>query len=445
MQSQEQTIDYVSRDFINPPIMISKNKKMIDVIEKLTEMGISRLIVHDSGKPIGIITTKDWAHIFLKTRNTINHYDIELTEIMHNIIYVDSMTTIKDCAKIFLAKGVSSLAIKHEGGHIDGIFTKTDMMRFFSTNYSDDSKVSEYMTKDVVFTHQEEPLYKVIRKMLNHRIPRIVVTTDDNSLKIITMGDFFRAAFGIDHLSNVEERALKLEKMRENVNNKLLIGNKTLAKDIMSRKSFITVNSSDSLKSACKIMLSEYVDAVGVIDNNQKLCGILSKTDIICAILSQTKKGHTVKQIELKKSAKTKTTLKLLVVDDSIFSLNVYKDVFEKRGHEVDLAIDGSACLDRYNFEMIKNSFISNKPPYDMVILDYEMPGLKVDVIAQRILNINPNQKIIIISSWEIEKMQKEFSSLADYVKIVEKGTPLEAIISKFERCYGSQRPKLSN
>ncbi|MBA4718862.1 MAG: CBS domain-containing protein [Nitrosopumilus sp.] len=60
MQSQEQTIDYVSRDFINPPIMISKNKKMVDVIEKLTEMGISRLIVHDSRKPIGIITTKDW-------------------------------------------------------------------------------------------------------------------------------------------------------------------------------------------------------------------------------------------------------------------------------------------------------------------------------------------------------------------------------------------------
>ena len=70
MLQKEQAVDYVSRDFINPPIMISKNKKMIDVIEKLTEMDISRLIVHDSGKPIGIISTKDWIHIFLNNRGT---------------------------------------------------------------------------------------------------------------------------------------------------------------------------------------------------------------------------------------------------------------------------------------------------------------------------------------------------------------------------------------
>ena len=237
MSQKEQAVDFVSRDFINPPIMISKNKKMIDVIEKLTEMDISRLIVHDSGKPIGIISTKDWIHIFLNNQNILNEDSIELTDIMHKIVYVDSMTSIKDCAKILLAKRISSLAIQ-KNNHIEGIFTKTDLIRFFASNYGDESKVSEYMTTDVISVTSDEPLYKVIRKMLDYKIPRIVVTTDD-SFKIITMGDFFRAAYGVNQDDHVEERVSKLEKIRENLHSRLMIGDNNIAKDIMSKNNLI--------------------------------------------------------------------------------------------------------------------------------------------------------------------------------------------------------------
>jgi len=432
MLQKEQAVDYVSRDFVNPPIMISKNKKMIDVIEKLTEMDISRLIVHDSGKPIGIISTKDWIHIFLNNQNPLNEDCIELTNIMHKIVYVDSMTSIKDCAKILLAKRISSLAIR-ENNHIEGIFTKTDLIRFFASNYGDESKVSEYMTKDVVSVTQDEPLYKVIRKMLDYKIPRIVVTTDDDSLKIITMGDFFRAAYGVKLDDNVEERTSKLEKIRENLHSRLMIGDKNISKDIMSKNNLIIVNSSDSLKSACNIMQSNHIDAVGVIDEKQKLCGILSKTDIMCAILSQKTQKHTISEIELKKSPKIKKFLNVLVVDDSNFSLNMYVDIFKNRGHKIETARNGLECIDAYNFKMIENQN-SNDLPFDVVILDYEMPGLKGNEVARRILNINPKQKITIISSWEIEKMQEEFSKLADYVELIEKGTPLEAIVSGLEK-----------
>lgn len=431
MLPQEQITDYVARDFINPPIMISKDKEIVDVIEKLTEMGISRLIVHDSGKPIGIITTKDWSYIFINTQNVQNNYHVSLTDIMNNIVYVDPMMSIKNCAKILLSKGISSLSVKKDG-HIDGIFTKTDLVKFFADNYNDDIKVSDYMTKDVVSVHQDESVYKVIKKMLDHIIPRIVVTTDSDTVRIITMGDFFRASFGMRDTNNVEESTSKLEKIRENVNN-VLIGNKTLAKDIMSKSNLITVNSSDSLNLACKTMLDKYVDAVGVIDKNQKLCGILTKTDVVCAILSREKTSSSIQQMELKKSTKTKNILEVLVVDDSKFSLSIYKDFIQKRGHKVDIAENGSDCLETYNVKMIETSARTNKSPYDMVILDYDMPGLKGNAVAQRILNLNPNQKITIISSFEIEEMQKEFSALADFVEIIEKGTPVEAIISQIE------------
>lgn len=142
---------------------------------------------------------------------------------------------------------------------------------------------------------------------------------------------------------------------------------------------------------------------------------------------------HTISEIELTKSPKIKKSLNVLVVDDSIFSLNMYMDIFQNRGHKIETARNGLECLDAYNFKIITNQN-STDLPFDVVILDYEMPGLKGNEVARRILNINPKQKITIISSWEIEKIQEEFSKLADYVELIEKGTPLEAIVSSLEK-----------
>ena len=125
--------------------------------------------------------------------------------------------------------------------------------------------------------------------------------------------------------------------------------------------------------------------------------------------------------------------MKILIVDDSGFSLNVCKDAFQKHGHDVDVAVNGSDCLDMYNFEMIRHSTSSNKTPYDVVILDYNMPGQKGDEIARKILEINYMQKIMIMSSWDAGKIQNKFSALADHVELIEKGTPLEEIISSLE------------
>ena len=102
---------YCARDFVNSPIMISKDSQMIDVIEKLTELGISRLIVHDLGKPIGIVTTKDWVMLLLSGIHGKSVYKVSLEEAMHEISYVELDTPVKECAKTMLLKGISSLVV----------------------------------------------------------------------------------------------------------------------------------------------------------------------------------------------------------------------------------------------------------------------------------------------------------------------------------------------
>ncbi|MDX1533275.1 MAG: CBS domain-containing protein, partial [Nitrosopumilaceae archaeon] len=273
---------YTAKDFANSPIMISKNSQMIDVIEKLTELGISRLVVHDMGKPIGIITTKDWVMLLLSNKNGEDPYKVPLTKAMHRIAQVKPDTPIRECVKTILLKGISSLVVM-ENDKMVGIFTKTDLIRHYSQNYSHDSFVSEYMRKKFASVRADEPVSKALEMMKKYRTPRLIVTDDAGKYcGIITMGDFFRSAFSINRVSSVEERLSILEKIRNQVTNESTTKN-TYIRDIMS-ETLISVKQSDSLDYACKIMLEKNIDSVVVMDSSSKPCGLLSKTDVMSAL-----------------------------------------------------------------------------------------------------------------------------------------------------------------
>ena len=65
---------------------------------------------------------------------------------MHDIEYVDETTLISKCASIMLAKRVSSLAVG-SGDHVDGIFTKTDLVKYYDLHLPiGHRKVNDYKT-----------------------------------------------------------------------------------------------------------------------------------------------------------------------------------------------------------------------------------------------------------------------------------------------------------
>ena len=150
------------------PISILKRSSISEVIKKLLEYNLSRLIVVDDGKSIGIITEKD-VGLFLFSETTRQGLDdIPITKIMKPILFVEESTSPQKSAKIMIEKGISSFTI---GSDIElkGIFTKTDLVKYYLSNVSDESKVVDYMTHDYVNTHTAAPLFKVVRKMLGKK------------------------------------------------------------------------------------------------------------------------------------------------------------------------------------------------------------------------------------------------------------------------------------
>jgi len=268
----------------NKPISILKNSTISDAIRMLLNTKISRLIVVDNGKHVGIITEKDIG-LFLFSETSVQGLDdIPITKIMKPIEFVDQGLNHKDSAKIMVEKGISSLAVG-ENGEVKGIITKSDLISFVAQNFSGKKKVVDFMTHDYEFTHTAAPLYKVVRKMLEKKISRIIVKNqNEEAVGIISFRDLFRISIELGSEEDYSGFNLS-ENIRRGFLSKEGFGNISLARDVMT-KGLITVKFNEDLAVACKILLENNVSGLIVLDGNNSIAGIFSKTDVTRSLAS---------------------------------------------------------------------------------------------------------------------------------------------------------------
>jgi CheY-like chemotaxis protein len=92
------------------------------------------------------------------------------------------------------------------------------------------------------------------------------------------------------------------------------------------------------------------------------------------------------------------TSLKILVTDDEPEILRFFKIMLEDEGFTVITARNGLECLQAYKTELNRTS--KNSDPFDVVLLDYRMPGLNGVEVASQILTLHPNQKMLMVTAY---------------------------------------------
>ena len=266
----------------NKPITILKNSTISDIIKKFLESKLSRLIVVENGKPVGIITEKD-VGLFLFSETSKQGLDeIPISKIMKPILFVDEGLTPKESAKIMIEKGTSSLTIGSKE-NIKGIFTKTDLVKYYLEN-STEKKVVDYMTPNYVYTHSAAPLFKVVRKMLENKVSRIIVKNqNEEPIGIISFRDLFRISVELG--SEEDDSGFTIsDQIRKGFLSEEGFGNISLAREVMT-KGIVSIKFNEKISDACKLILENNVSGLVVLDGNGSIAGIISKTDIIKAIV----------------------------------------------------------------------------------------------------------------------------------------------------------------
>jgi len=113
----------------------------------------------------------------------------------------------------------------------------------------------------------------------------------------------------------------------------------------------------------------------------------------------------------------------VLIVDDEMFIVELYRDILQLRGYKVvGTAFDGEEALRKYNTA-------SDKP--DVIIMDHRMPVMNGVQATKEIMKMNPRQKVIFVSADVL--VEKEARD-AGAVEFLPKPFRMDDLIEKMKR-----------
>ena len=251
--------DIMKKDLIT----IDKDQNIGDALRLMKERNISRLLVTEDKKIIGIITEEDIANRLVTGRERkLKAVHIHISSAMTKdlkVIPIDS--EIEDAAKIMLENRFSSLPVVDDS-EIVGLITKTDLVKSLKNSKK---AIREFYTKDPVIVNPADTIVYARKVMLKHNIRRLLVTDRGLLAGILTERDLarglntFRKA--LDKSPHPDIRGLRVE-------------------HVMTREP-ITIKPEATIGIAVEIMLKKGISGIPVIT---KEFGILTKTDLIRGI-----------------------------------------------------------------------------------------------------------------------------------------------------------------
>jgi len=271
---------------MNSPRTIKYESSLGDVLKKIIDEKKSRLLVTQNGKINGLVSEKDLG-LFLLTDNSERKLDeIPLSEIFKKLISVDEKTELHQCAQYMLKNGIGSLIIT-ANNEVTGILTKTDLVRYFTKTYHDEKIVGEYMSPYYAWQYFDTPLYKVVLKMIDEKISRVILRNhEETPVGIVTFRDLFNLTLRLGRQEDVLDNTDPIISVifpRKGFISESGFGGSTKINEIMS-KNIISVNYDDDLANTGKLLLDKGINGAGVLSGHGNIIGIISKTDIVKAL-----------------------------------------------------------------------------------------------------------------------------------------------------------------
>ncbi|WP_458745302.1 CBS domain-containing protein [Candidatus Nitrosocosmicus sp. T] len=275
-----------------PIVSLGSDKTFLDARNLMLRYNIKRIIVSSpkDKRVIGIVTEKDLTKFLsIQAFDKRKLGEILLDELLQhkNELYaVNKNFSLGLCAQFMLDKNISSLLLVDEENKVNKIITKTDLIALIASRNLDNFTVSQYMTKKVITVSPEENVNIIPVLMNQYNISRVVVVSQNKPIGIITTRDMIPKGnyFGVLNYSN-SDRPKEFENM---ANNNRVSSSKMripfTAEDIMTPRPLL-INQEAVLMEAAKAMIGNCISGIPVVNDLQELAGIITKTDIIKAIV----------------------------------------------------------------------------------------------------------------------------------------------------------------
>jgi CBS domain-containing protein len=270
-------------DVITKTSTVGPNMTLMKTREILLEKKIKRVIIVDKKKPIGVITEKDIAKKIYelgdKPIKSVKAKDFK----SRKLFTLSKENSIQDCAKMMKKHRISLVIILNKDKTLDGIVTKTDLVKIYLTKDREPLKVSKIMKRKLITAAPSDPILHVESLLLRYGISRIIIKRNQKPIGIITFRDFVPAKIPqwiAESADPKEVQEYKFKKgLEETHSNQMSYLFPFHATDIMAYNP-ITVEMDKDVKAAITLMIKHNISGLPVVKKS-KLVGIITKSDIV--------------------------------------------------------------------------------------------------------------------------------------------------------------------
>ncbi|MDH3278305.1 MAG: CBS domain-containing protein [Nitrosopumilus sp.] len=260
--------------FSTPVVSIEPNSSVFEALQKMQSKFIKRLVIADGTKPLGIITERDIDRFLEedKTVRAINEIPVKHVMQKNIVLITDGLEDdFYQCASKMENLKIGSVILVDKNGDLSGIVSRTDLVKTYGNIFGGKYLVKDFMSTKIITCRKSDYLRFALSLMNQNKVSRLVVT-DENGLAIglittntlLTHSDYFTKG-------HTRSREYLLPMDKEVIVNDLLEGN------------LVTIREDEDLAKAASLMIKNKISGIPVLDSNQKLLGLVSKTDIVRA------------------------------------------------------------------------------------------------------------------------------------------------------------------
>ena len=268
-------IQNMEKRYSIPVITIRPESSIFDALLQMQTNFVKHIVITTKNIPVGIVTERD-INRFLGEDKTAHAIDeIPIKHVMQkNVMTINDWIEdhFDQCATRMETFKIGSIVIVNDDGELSGIVSRTDLTKYYARVFGGNYLVKNFMSKKVVTCKRTDSLKFASSLMNKNQVSRLVVTDEDgypvgliSTNTLLTHSDYFTKG-----KTRTRDYLLPIN------------GEKLTVKDLLT-DDLLTINEEEDLAVAASIMIKNKVGGIPVVDSNQNLIGIVSKTDIVRA------------------------------------------------------------------------------------------------------------------------------------------------------------------